>query len=278
MASWLRGFFEALRFLTIVPVPWLPSPDPDFDRNLARSLTWTPFVGLLLGLVGLAVGHFATVFWPHAYFLRAALIVFTWACLTGGLHLDGLADTFDAVMSHRSRERMLEIMKDSRIGAMGALALVGVLSLKVFFIAAAGNYWWLATLLAPMLGRWANLVGIFCFPPAREGGLGRGFQAHTDRQQMLVATLLLFWLPLLLLVGSRIRYLPDYAPPVVVDPVGLLDFARFLVATALVAAVSGLLAWRWTRLLGGLTGDTYGALTEIGECVALAALGASALG
>lgn len=278
MRLWFRGFFEALRFLTIVPVPWLPTPDPEFDRNLARSLTWTPVVGFLLGVIGLLVGHFATVFWPHAYFLRAALIVFVWAFLTGGLHLDGLADTFDAVMSHRSRERMLEIMKDSRIGAMGALALIAVLALKVFFLAAAGTHWWLATLLAPMLGRWANLIGIFCFPVARDGGLGRGFQQHADRQQMLVATLVLFWLPLLLLVGPRLAFHPGISPPVVIDPIGILDFARFVLATGLVAAVAGWLAWRWSRLLGGLTGDTYGALSEIAECTALAALGATALG
>lgn len=272
MARWFRGFFEALRFLTLIPVPWLPTPDPEFDRNLARSLTWSPIVGLLLGAIGLVVGHLATQFWPHAYFLRAALIVFAWAVLTGGLHLDGLADTFDAVMSWRSRERMLEIMKDSRIGAMGALALIAVLALKVFFIAAAGTHWWLATLFAPMLGRWANLLGILGFPAAREGGLGRGFREHADTQQLLVATLILFWIPVLLLFGLRVEYTPGATPPVVFDPVSFVDFVRFLIATAMVAGVTGLLAWWWTRLLGGLTGDTYGALCEIAECVALAAL------
>lgn len=272
MARWFRGFLEALRFLTLIPVPWLPTPDPDFDKNLARSLTWFPFVGLLLGAIGLGVGMLAAKLWPHAYFLRAALIVFTWASLTAGLHLDGLADTFDAIMSWRTPERMLEIMKDSRIGAMGALSLIAVLALKTFFIAAAGNHWWLATLFAPMLGRWANLIAIFGFPPAREGGLGKGFREHADKQQLMLATLLIVWMPLSVLMGLRIERTPGEQLPFMLDVVAVYEIARMFIATGLVAAITALLAWRWTRLLGGLTGDTYGALCEIGECVALAAL------
>jgi adenosylcobinamide-GDP ribazoletransferase len=179
---------------------------------------------------------------------RAALIMAAWGIVTGGLHLDGLSDTFDGVMSWRPRERKLEIMKDSRIGAMGALAIGAVLLLKFAFLAGAGPRWWQAALVAPALGRWADCYGIFWFPAAREGGLGRSFNALVRRAD--------FWAASAFALAFAI---------IVAGPSGLI-------AALLVWAGSHLLARWWVHDLGGLTGDTYGALCEIGEVVALAAI------
>jgi adenosylcobinamide-GDP ribazoletransferase len=184
--------------------------------------------------------------------VRAVVLVVAWGVLTAGMHLDGLSDTFDGVMSWRSRERKLEIMRDSRIGVMGALALAAVLGLKAAFLAGAGDAWLTAVVLAPVLGRWADVYGIVRFPPAREGGLGRTFQSYLrpgDFAGASVATL-----ALALIVGG----------------------AGGLIALALVWMVTHLLGRWWTRDLGGLTGDTYGALCEIAEVVALATLTLSA--
>jgi adenosylcobinamide-GDP ribazoletransferase len=234
---------EALRFLTLIPLPWLPPMD---ERSVVRAIPWFPAAGLIIGALLLPVGWLGDYGWNAL--VRAALLVVAWGVLTGGLHLDGLSDTFDAVMSWRSQERKLEIMKDSRIGAMGALALVGLLLLKVVFLASAGAAWWQAVLLAPVLGRWADIYGIFWFPAAREGGLGRSFNAQVQRRDFIFATL--FALLCALLIAG----------------------VAGLVAGLLVWGVTHLLARWWVRDLGGLTGDTYGALCEIGECVAIAAL------
>lgn len=236
---------EALRFLTIIPIPGMP---PMTEQSIARAIPLLPLAGALIGALLVGLGMVSGALWDA--WVRAALIVVGWGVITSGLHLDGLSDTFDAVMSWRTRERKLEIMKDSRIGAMGALALIAVLALKLAWLHAAGDAWWQAVALAPVLGRWADTYGIFRFPPAREGGLGREFQAQARRGDFAISTASAALLAIVL-AGPR----------------GLL-------ALALVWAVSSALARWWTRDLGGLTGDTYGALCEIAEVVTLAALSA----
>ncbi|MBC8163395.1 MAG: adenosylcobinamide-GDP ribazoletransferase [Roseiflexaceae bacterium] len=238
---------EAIRFLTLIPVGGLP---PMSDTSIGRAVPYFPAVGFIIGLLLLPVSWAAGGLWGPL--VGAALVVVAWGVLTGGLHLDGVSDTFDAVMSWRPRERKLEIMKDSRIGAMGAMALVAVLLLKVAFLSAAGERWWQALLLAPMLGRWADIYGIVGFPAAREGGLGRSFQELVRPHHFVISSVLI-----------------TLAALAIAGPHGL-------VAAALVWLVTHSIARWWTRDLGGLTGDTYGALCEIAEVVVLATLAAQA--
>lgn len=237
---------EALRFLTILPIGGLP---PSSEATIARSIGFFPIAGALIGSLLAAAGLASGVLWDA--WARAAVIVVGWAIISAGLHLDGLSDTFDAVLSWRSRDRKLEIMRDSRIGAMGAIALVAVLLLKVVLLHSAGAGWWQAVCLAPALGRWAASYGLCCFPPARAGGLGHGFQAQATRADLLRAS-----------AGAALLALG-------------LGGAQGLAALALVWATTRWLARRWAHDLGGLTGDTYGALCEIAEVVALGVLSAS---
>jgi adenosylcobinamide-GDP ribazoletransferase len=244
--STLFGLFEAIRFLTIIPIPFLPMMD---EKSIPRSIPWFPIVGLIIGVVLLPLGVMAGWLWGDLG--RAAVLVVAWAVLTGGLHLDGLSDTFDGVWSWRPRERKLEIMQDSRIGAMGTLALIAVLLLKCVWLAGAGEQWWQAVLLAPLWGRWADSYGIHWFPPAREGGLGRTFQAELQPRHFIITTTVT--LVCAVVIGGGVA----------------------LLAGGLVWLVTWWLARWWTRDLGGLTGDTYGALCEIGEVVVLATCAAA---
>jgi len=236
---------EALRFLTIIPMPGMP---PMAEQSIARSIPLFPLAGAVIGALLVGLGLACGVLWDA--WVRSVLIVVGWGIVTSGLHLDGLSDTFDAVISWRTRERKLEIMKDSRIGAMGALALIAVLALKVTWLHAAGDGWLRAVWLAPVLGRWADTYGIFRFPPARAGGLGREFQAQARREDFAIATA----------TAAGLAF--------------ILAGPRGLLALVFVWAVSSGLARWWTRDLGGLTGDTYGALCEIAEVVTLAVLSA----
>jgi adenosylcobinamide-GDP ribazoletransferase len=237
---------EALRFLTILPIPGLP---PISEQSIGRAIAFFPLAGAIVGALLAGLGLAAGALWDAG--VRPVVLVVAWGAITAGLHLDGLSDTFDAVLSWRSRERKLEIMKDSRIGAMGALALIAVLALKATWLGAAGDGWLRAVWLAPILGRWADIYGIFWFPPAREGGMGRSFQSQVRRADFIFATAATLLLAL------------------------ALAGARGLVALALVWIATQLLAMWWTRDLGGLTGDTYGALCEIAEVVTLATLAAT---
>lgn len=257
----LTSFLEAIRFLTLIPLPFMPAMTSDnYEKTIARSMAWFPAVGLLIGGMACAVGGIFGALWNEM--ARAVAIVVTIGIVTAGLHLDGLSDTFDAVMSWRPREHKLEIMKDSRIGAMGAIALIAVILLKVAFIVAAGDGWWHAVLIATVLGRWADLYGIFFFPAAREGGLGRHFRDFTQRSDFIFATV---QMAIIVAVVSVIG-LPAQA-----WPAALLRGAMSFV---LVLAVAHIIFTRWTKSLGGLTGDTYGAMCEIGETVTLGAMSA----
>lgn len=236
----------ALRFLTTLPMPW---PAPTQSGGIAKALPFFPLVGAIMGTVLLGLGWIAGLCWPP--FTRAALLVVAWAILSGGLHFDGLSDTFDAIMSWRPRERKLEIMKDSRIGAMGAQAIIAVFLLKLAFLADAGAGWWQAILVAPMLGRWAMLHAIAHFPSARPGGLGSSVQGQIALPQLIVVSVLV------MSVATAIA--------------GLGGLGAALLAGLAAHAIG---RW-WTGDLGGLTGDTYGAVCELVEVIALAAVTAA---
>lgn len=236
---------EALRFLTVFPVPGLP---PMSEGSIARSMVAFPIVGLVIGAAGAVAGWAAEWIWGDP--LRSITVVIAWMLLTLGLHLDGIADSCDALFSWRPRERKLEIMKDSRIGTMGALGLIAIVLLKVGALVSLGSAWWIGALLAPVWGRWADIYGIFWFPAAREGGMGRAFHDQVRRADFVIATVLALGIA------------------------SLIALPWGAVAVLAVWPVAHWLARRMVASLGGLTGDTYGALAEVGEVVTLLALAA----
>ena len=236
----MKALVAAFAFLTRLPV-WR---GPLRDVDLGRSVSFFPLVGLVLGfgLTGTAAalaGHMAP--WLIAVLLAALL-----AALTGGLHLDGVADVFDALGGGRGdRARMLEIMRDSRIGAHGATALTLLLIAKVAALAQVAERHDLLALLAfPTIARWLAALLIVFFPYVRAEGLGRAFNGEAGRVQVLAAT------------------------GIATIVVGVLGPALILPALG-TAAVVLLFAFWLHRRLGGLTGDVYGAAIELGEVVML---------
>jgi adenosylcobinamide-GDP ribazoletransferase len=237
----MRSFGAALQFLTVIPVPRVFD-----DEDLARSPVWFPVIGLLIGGVVAAV-DVAMARLAVPVVVSCVLDLAVLAGLHGGLHLDGLADTGDGFLSARPRERVLEIMRDSRIGTMGVLALVFVLALKgagLVELTSAGR--WRALLLAPLAGRAALLVVMNLLPYAREnGGLAAVFIRHRHRG-------LAIWAVLWLIGGTVI----------------LLGWEGLWLAAAVVIVTALLCAWSWRRI-GGFTGDTLGATSEVVEAVAI---------
>lgn len=233
----------ALQFLTRLPIrlPGVPEPEA-----LGRSLLWYPLVGLLLG--GVLAGA-AWLLSAAAVPLAAALLLVLWVLASGGLHLDGLADTADAwVGGFGDRQRTLAIMKDPCCGPIAVTTLVVVLLLKFAALWALleGGHW-AALLLAPLLGRSALLLLFLGTPYVREGGLGSAMAAHLPQRTgwrvllaAALATLLCGWAGLLALASAA------------------LAFA--LCRRALL------------QRLGGTTGDTAGAVLELLECAVLVVL------
>ena len=234
----IRDTFGALSLLTILPVPshWL-----DLRRPAARAMAAYPLVGLCLGVaLTLASNLLQSVLPP---LVAAALIVLTWAVLTGGLHLDGWADCCDALPATVTRERRLEILKDPRLGSFGGIGLVLLLMCKFAAIASLPQAS-AALILAPTLGRWAIVNVAAAFPLARSDGMAAHFRAGLSRRELTWVTL-----TTALVCGA-------------VGWGGLLAF----VVSAFTAALMG----RWaTSRLGGVTGDVYGATCELVEAVVL---------
>ena len=232
----------ALQFLTRLPIRLERLPTAGEN---GRSLLWYPLVGLLLGAALLLTQWLLADVSP---LLQAALLLALWVWLSGGLHLDGLADTADAwVGGYGDRERTLAIMKDPTCGPIGVISLVLVLLLKLAALVAVLEVGqWGALLLAPWLGRWILPLLLFSTPYVRPGGLGELLAKHMPRRSM----------PLLLCLHALAMLLFGWS--------GLL---------ALVVGVVVLLVVRHylCERLGGTTGDTAGALVELVETSVLVA-------
>lgn len=253
-----QALAAALQFLTRIPVPL---EVPFEKRILARSVIYFPIAGVVVGLSLSLFGWFFGLFVPA---LPAAVLLLTiWTMLSGGLHLDGWMDTADGVLSHRSRERMLEIMKDSRVGAMGVIAAVLLLLLKFAVLVELlqlENPLPFLTMLAviPVWSRWWMSVAIAGWPSARQGeGIGALFQEVTYKQVTagFVSTVIL---------------------TLICSLIGGFTAVEIITLTAggiLLTIIAGWWMSTWlSRKLGGLTGDTYGALNEAIEAILLLAL------
>lgn len=239
----MRAFWLALQFLTR-----LPTPRVEIDAAARGvSVLFYPLVGLLIGALLLLL-H-----WPLATSdagLEAALVLLAWALVTGGLHLDGLADSADAWLgSHGNRERALAIMKDPHTGSAGAAAVVLILLVK--FAALSALLWesmWEALVLAPLLGRAALVALLLTTPYVRPDGIGADHAAHLPRV-LAAGVLAITGVAVVAWLGR--------------DGLWLL---------AAVAAVIFGLRYLMRRRLGGTTGDTLGAGCEIVEATALVTL------
>ncbi|MDZ7759367.1 MAG: adenosylcobinamide-GDP ribazoletransferase [Desulfovermiculus sp.] len=228
----LADFWGAVGFLTI-----LPTGAARFRPE--RMVGFFPLVGLFVGGIVAGVDFVARFVWPEP--LVAVLVVLVFILLTGALHVDGLADAGDGLFSHRSRERILEIMKDSRVGVMGVVSLMGVLALKWGGVLALSEDRLLALVLVPGYSRLGMLVGMRWLPYGRpEGGTGAPFCVPNSLRSMYWSVGIL--LPLSLLLGWK----------------GVALNVFFAVACA------GILAL-YSRVIGCITGDTLGAMNEVLE-------------
>ena len=225
---------RAWAFLTRLP----GGAHPGDDREPGRSVPWFPVVGAVVGALS------GTVYWalhgPLGAPLAAVLAVAAGAVATGCFHEDGLADTADA-LGGMTRQRRLAIMKDSRVGAFGVLALVLSTLVRVFAVSSlAATDGLIALVVAHMLGRTMAVGMMGAAPKAAGAGLGHSYAAHLPRA----------WTAAAVVVTSA-------------TAAGLgLPGAVSLAAAASGAVLVGLVAW---RAFGGITGDVLGATEQVAE-------------
>jgi adenosylcobinamide-GDP ribazoletransferase len=231
----IRSFLGALVFYTILPVPVAKA---DFSR-IAR---WIPLVGLFLGLM-LFLLDLSLNSLGMPPFTRSVLVVGIWVYLTGGLHLDGVSDTADGLAVTDSQRR-LTVMSDSVTGAFGVMAVAMVLLLKIASLTDISHNRDLALILAPIWGRWGQVMAIALYPYLKPAGKG-AFHKTSFRH---------FWD-----CGGGIWGLIGLG---LGGWLGIIS----IIAGIVLALVTG---YWFNRRLGGHTGDTYGAVVEWTEALFL---------
>ncbi len=237
----MSSFLLAFQFLTAIP---LKIKDAD-ENKLASAAAYFPLVGLIIGLILLGINFIISMLSFPSFTLSVILIIALIA-ITGGMHLDGLTDTADAFLSGKPKDEMLEIMRDPHIGVMGVLSVGSIILLKISLLATLQEpLKIIALLLMCLLSRWAVVLAMFLFPYARREGKAKIFiEGMTQR----------------IFVLSLISAL-------------VFAFAiwqiRGLFALLMTAGFVYLFGKLSERKIGGITGDTLGAMIELTEVVIL---------
>ncbi|MDD5195130.1 MAG: adenosylcobinamide-GDP ribazoletransferase [Candidatus Omnitrophica bacterium] len=232
----MNSFLLALQFLTVIPLKIKHLR----ERELANALVFFPLIGLLLGLFLSLINELFLLlnFSPLSIQI---ILVLSLASLSGGMHLDGLCDTADAIFSGKTKEEMLIIMRDSRIGAFGALSLISVLLLKIALLSSLKTSLSLSFILICVLSRWSAVVSIFLFPYARAEGKARVFTEGINLKILILSTFISF----------------------------VCAFSTFRIQGLLILLIIGgfiYLSGKFiSKRIGGITGDTLGATIELAE-------------
>lgn len=246
----MNGIALLFKFMTRLPVGFEPKFDSD---NLGKSMKFFPIVGMVMGIIlfGFFWGLSHIIYSPM---VMAVILVIIEVVLTGGLHLDGLADTFDGIFSYRSKQKMLEIMKDSRLGTNGGLVLILYFILKVALLyelnLIIGIPAGVVLLLTPAFARLNSVVNCASAPYARATGMGKTFVDNTNGTGVIIATILT------LIYGA------------VVCNLFLIPYA-ILVIVPILMVLGYVFAKLMTRKIGGITGDTLGAVVELSEILVI---------
>lgn len=231
----MRNLISAIQFITILPAgktgPFVPE----------RMIPFFPVVGLLLGVMLAVFDLLVSAFWTPP--VAAVLDVVFLAWVTGAFHLDGLGDASDGLYGHHTRERALEIMKDSRVGAMGLVAVVFALAVKWGGLSGLNEHRFLLLLIIPAFARGSMLFGFRFLPYGRpDGGTGHAF----FEKPLQWGDFLWLSIPALLSLFAGWR--------------GLLVLISFVFINAAIL-------FYYKKRIGCITGDMLGAMVEITEPV-----------
>lgn len=227
----MSSFIQALSFLTVIRFK------TDSEYKPSDMIGYFSLTGLVIGL-----GLWGVSSLTEGAFIRPILMVVYLASITGALHLDGFIDTADALFSHRSRERKLEIMKDPHAGSMGIVAVVILLLMKWSAFSELTQSIWLIALV-PVYARYAAVIAMYSLPYVRQNGLGKLFAEGTGIFSLLQI------IPFMVLIFLTI---------------GIKFFVLFHIVF-FISVILILLFYRFS--LGGITGDLIGAMIETIEAV-----------
>ena len=239
---YIKRFVLMLQFLTTIPIPINMDVN---EEDFGKGLVFAPIVGVLLGAVLAGMHILLTPIFSKN--ITAALIVVLYIFLTGGLHIDGLGDTCDGIFSHRPKDRILEIMRDSRVGTNAVIGIVTVLFLDwLLLVEQTPPYQIQVLILFPVAGRIGSLIGAGVSRYARSGeGLGKSFIDLCGGKEIF-AGLVFYFTIFYIAAGTR----------------GLFAGVFPVVTALILVKVLG-------KKIGGATGDILGAVCELNQTLFL---------
>lgn len=238
--DFIMGFYIAMLFLTRIPLPQIMLD----EKKIASAVPFFPLVGGAIGGILLIIQSLGKNFLPVP--AMAVILVALNTIITGGMHLDGFADTMDGLFCGGDREKKLAVMKDSCSGAYGVMGISLVFLLKyVLLTVIPANYLGCTLLSFPLLSRWVMTFAIIFFPYGRKKGLGKAFTYNKNPMGFYIGSILVIGL-MYLMIGIH----------------GIIaTIITFIMGIGFILYI--------IKQLGGLTGDTYGALNEFCEIIAL---------
>ena len=235
-----------------------------------------PLVGLVIGAI-LVLVRFALAWIGTPDLINGAVLTCVYIFLTGGLHFDGLADTFDGIFSGRTKEQSLEIMKDSRIGVFGTL---GIIMAGIFYFALFTGIPIGGLLAFPVCGRACCLISASIASYAREDGMGKAASTQSGSGPIISAAVSIIGVSFLLMplfflayiLGGGFFQALDYRYLVLSRILSISDFYALPVTASLIACAAAvfitvLMTREFKKKLGGVTGDTFGAVIEVSSLV-----------
>lgn len=246
----MKRFISILQFMTRIPI----NIDTGFDEEFHKTITYFPLVGLVLGVLIYIIGLVSGIFFDS--FITSIIVTLALVILTGGLHIDGIGDTFDAIYSYRDKERMLEIMKDSRLGTNSLLAIMFLILLKIGFIYSIinNNLLW-TVIFMPVVARLGVIVMMYKTVTPRENGMGNLFIGKASTSMFTIAILY----TIILIIGiSKLIFLASTFE------------AMMLISTIIILLIfNNLFKKHIYKKIDGVTGDILGCTIELGELIYL---------
>lgn len=241
----IRRLILMVQFFTRIPITTSFKAETE---DYGKGLIFAPLIGLIIGEILAALYIILNHVLPA--YICVVLVVIIYLLITGGLHFDGLGDTFDGIFSNRPKDKILEIMRDSRVGTNAVLAIVCILLLDVALLLGINKEYIVSVLLLmPVAGRIASLVGAGVSKYARTGeGIGKSFIEHCGIKEIIIGLIIYFAIFYLLagLNGLIISALPPISAIIIIKLLG--------------------------RKIGGATGDILGAVLEINQTIFLLAV------
>lgn len=257
----MKRLLVAIQFLTIIPLGIEVNVS---EKDIGGCSAAFVAVGILQGILLVAVQYLTGRIFPQD--LAIAFTVFALVLINGGFHLDGLADTFDALAMksegdiEKDRQKRLALMKDGTTGPIGVIAIVFDLAFKYLLLRNLSNFmpfiFYSSILFLPVISKWTMVLSIHHAIPAKNNGLGHLMIKGTGYKEVVISTLTLLGLFITVLIYSK-----DYSPD--------KQYLFYLILVGLMYLVSLLVLRFFNKRFGGITGDNLGAINEISEILFL---------